>query len=247
MLWTAPPPAREYHGCGRCYTESDPGKGRFCCDHEARFHAGFSTQCLIVRGVAQSPQPRAMRRHALDWITHCPERLERPPINPKRQFLVARLPPPRMRPVINLRRTQHFSAARYESAPDPHLHRTAALGWRRRPVTQVTMVRPFHRGYQESARLAHRYRRLRRPKKSPAGKRGAVELSDEPCRGSRRGQSGAVSTGRPNCQTDNSARSSRYGCRGIRGQSRIARPLPGPRKRGSRRHTLCSRDGPRGQ
>jgi hypothetical protein len=37
-------------------------------------------------------------------------------------------------------------AARYESAPDPHLHRTAALGWRRRPVTQVTMVRPFHRG-----------------------------------------------------------------------------------------------------
>ena len=37
-------------------------------------------------------------------------------------------------------------AARYESAPDPHLHRTAAFGWRRRPVTQVTMVRPFHRG-----------------------------------------------------------------------------------------------------
>src|SRR6516225_11835768 len=87
-----------------------------------------------------------MRRHALNRITHRSERLERPPINPKRQFLAARLPPPRMRPVINLRRTQHFSAARYESAPDPHLHRTAALGWRRRPVTQVTMVRPFHRG-----------------------------------------------------------------------------------------------------
>src|SRR5262249_50953450 len=85
-----------------------------------------------------------MRRHALNRITHRPERLERPPINPKRQFLAVRLPPPRMRPVINLRRTQHFSAARYESAPDPHLHRTAALGWRRRPVTQVTMVRPFH-------------------------------------------------------------------------------------------------------
>jgi hypothetical protein len=66
--------------------------------------------------VAQSPQPRDIRRHALDWITHCPERLERPPINPKRQFLAARLPPPRMRPVINLRRTQRFSAARYESA-----------------------------------------------------------------------------------------------------------------------------------
>jgi hypothetical protein len=96
--------------------------------------------------VAQSPQPRDIRRHALDWITHCPERLERPPINPKRQFLGARLPPPRMRPVINLRRTQRFSAARYESAPNPQLHRTAALGWRRRPVTQVTMVRPFHRG-----------------------------------------------------------------------------------------------------
>src|SRR6516162_5059286 len=78
---------------------------------------------LIVRGIAQSPQPRAMRRHALDWITRCAECLERPPINPKRQFLAARLPPPRMRPVINLRRTQHFSAARYESAPDPHLHR----------------------------------------------------------------------------------------------------------------------------
>jgi hypothetical protein len=76
--------------------------------------------------------------------------LERPPINSKRQFLAARLPPPRMRPVINLRRTQHFSAARYESAPDPHLHRTAALGWRRRPVTQVTMVRPFHRGPRPS-------------------------------------------------------------------------------------------------
>jgi len=45
--------------------------------------------------------------------------------------------------VINLRRTQHFSAARYESASYPHLHRIAALGWRRRPVTQVTMVRPF--------------------------------------------------------------------------------------------------------
>jgi hypothetical protein len=87
-----------------------------------------------------------MRRHALDWITHCPERLERPPINPKRQFLAARLPPPPMRPVINLRRTQHFSAARYESVPDPHLHRTAVLRRRRRPVTQVRVVRPFHRG-----------------------------------------------------------------------------------------------------
>ena len=39
-----------------------------------------------------------------------------------RSILTARLPPPRMHPVINLRRTQHFSAARYESAPDPHLH-----------------------------------------------------------------------------------------------------------------------------
>jgi hypothetical protein len=111
---------------------------------------------LSTLAVAQPPQPRAMRRHALDWITHCPERLERPPINPKRQFLAARLPPPRMRPVINLRRTQHFSAARCESAPDPHLHRTAALGWRRRPVTQVTMVRPFrHRGTSATAVLLH--------------------------------------------------------------------------------------------
>src|SRR5262245_31278593 len=102
-----------------------------------------------------------MRRHALNRITHRPEHLERSPINPKRQFLAARLPPPRMRPVINLRRTQHFSAARYESASDPHLHRTAALGWRRRPVTQVTMVRPFHlrtsyRGHGAQAELAAR-------------------------------------------------------------------------------------------
>ena len=134
------------------YGKNHFGKGRFCFDHEARFREGFSTQCLIVRGVAQSPQPRAMWRHALDWITHRPERRERPPINPKRQFLAARLPPPRMRPVINLRRTQHFSAARYESAPNPHLHRTAALGWRRRPVTQVTMVRPFHRGPRLASR-----------------------------------------------------------------------------------------------
>jgi hypothetical protein len=36
-----------------------------------------------------------MRRHALDWITLCSERLERPPINSKRQFLAARLSPPR--------------------------------------------------------------------------------------------------------------------------------------------------------
>jgi hypothetical protein len=100
---------------------------------------------LVIR--PQSPQDRPRTAAAAtNRITHCPERLQRPPINPKRQFLAARLPPPRMRPVINLRRTQHFSAARYESAPDPHLHRTAALGWRRRPVTQVTMVRPFHRG-----------------------------------------------------------------------------------------------------
>src|SRR5262249_6297152 len=83
-----------------------------------------------------------MRRHALDWITHRSERLECPPINPKRQFLAARLPPPRMRPVINLCGAQHFSAARYESAPDPHLHRTAALGWRRRPVTQLASMHP---------------------------------------------------------------------------------------------------------
>ena len=65
--------------------------------------------------VAQSPQPRAMRRHALDRFTHRSERPERPPINPKRQFLAARLPPPRTRPSVNLRRTQHFSAARYEA------------------------------------------------------------------------------------------------------------------------------------
>ena len=51
--------------------------------------------------------------------------------------------PPRSRQSTN---SLHFSAARYESAPEPHQNRTATLGWRRRPVTQVTIVRPFHRG-----------------------------------------------------------------------------------------------------
>ena len=57
----------------------------------------------------------------------------------------------------------------------------------------------------------------------------------------------AVSMGSLNSQTDNSARSSRYGCRGIRGQSRMAHLLPSPRKRGSRSYMSCSRDGLRDQ
>ena len=37
--------------------------------------------------IAQAPQPRAMRRHAFDRLTHRSERLERPPINPNGSFL----------------------------------------------------------------------------------------------------------------------------------------------------------------
>jgi hypothetical protein len=101
--------------------------------------------CFVLAAVAQTPQdrPRAAAA-ATDRLTHRSERLKRAPVDSVRQFLAAHLPPPRMRPVIDLRRAQHLGAARYEGAPDAHLNRTAAFGWRRRSLTKVRVVGPFH-------------------------------------------------------------------------------------------------------
>jgi hypothetical protein len=42
-------------------TESNLGKGRFCCNHEACFREGFSIRPLIVPAVAQRPQDRPVK------------------------------------------------------------------------------------------------------------------------------------------------------------------------------------------
>src|SRR5262249_17312130 len=105
---------------------------------------GFSTQRLIVRGVAQSPQPRAMRRHALNRITHRPERPQRSRIDTERHRLAAAQPAADVCPVIDRARSQRLGTACGKGAPDCPLYRAAALGRRARPFAQIRVVCPFH-------------------------------------------------------------------------------------------------------
>ena len=49
-----------------------------------------------------------------------------------------------MCPLIDRARGQRLGTARGEGAPDCPLHRTAVLGRRRRPFTQIRIVIPFH-------------------------------------------------------------------------------------------------------
>src|SRR5262245_9954350 len=48
-----------------------------------------------------------------------------------------------MGPVVNLRRSQRFSAARRESAPEPYLNPTSALSRRRRSHTLIRITVPL--------------------------------------------------------------------------------------------------------
>src|SRR5262245_9961094 len=50
-------------------------------------------------------------RHALDRLTHRPEHLKRAPVDAGRQRLAAPAASPRVRPIVDRARTQHFSAA----------------------------------------------------------------------------------------------------------------------------------------
>ena len=89
------------------------------------------------RGFAQTPQPRAMWRHALDRLTHRSERPQRPRINTERHRLAAAQPAADVCPVIDRARSQHLGIARHEGAPDCPLYRPAALGRSARPFAQV--------------------------------------------------------------------------------------------------------------
>jgi hypothetical protein len=98
------------------------------------------------RTVAQPPQPRTMRRHALDRFTHRPQRPQRPRIDTERHRLTATPPAADVCPVIDRARSQHLGIARREGAPDCPLYRPAVLGRSARPFAQVRMLSPFHGG-----------------------------------------------------------------------------------------------------
>jgi len=100
----------------------------------------------LFRTVAQPPQPRTMRRHALDRFTHRPQRPQRPRIDTERHRLTATPPAADVCPVIDRARSQHLGIARREGAPDCPLYRPAVLGRSARPFAQVRMLSPFHGG-----------------------------------------------------------------------------------------------------
>src|SRR5262245_55656056 len=85
-----------------------------------------------------------MRRHALDWITHRPQRPQRPRIDTERHRLAAAQPAADVCPIVNLRRSQRRGAGCREGALDRPLHRPAALGRRARPFAQIRVMCPFH-------------------------------------------------------------------------------------------------------
>src|SRR5215510_2060330 len=94
--------------------------------------------------IAQVPQPRAMRRHALNRITHRPERPQRSRIDTERHRLGAAQPAADVCPVIDRARSQRLGTARGKGAPDCPLYRPATLGRRARPFAQIRVVCPFH-------------------------------------------------------------------------------------------------------
>lgn len=63
-----------------------------------------------------------MRRHTLDWITHCPERPKRSRIDTERHRLAAAQPAADVCPIVNLRRSQRRGAGCREGALDRPLH-----------------------------------------------------------------------------------------------------------------------------
>src|SRR5262249_6157165 len=94
--------------------------------------------------IAQAPQPRAMRRHAVKRITPRPERPQRSRIDTERHRLAAAQPAADVCPVIDRARSQRLGTARGKGAPDCPLYRPAALGRRARPFAQIRVVCPFH-------------------------------------------------------------------------------------------------------
>ena len=85
-----------------------------------------------------------MRRHALNRITHRPERPQRSRIDTERHRLAAAQPAADVCPVIDRARSQRLGTARGKGAPDCPLYRPAALGRRARPFAQIRVVCPFH-------------------------------------------------------------------------------------------------------
>src|SRR5262249_28704624 len=85
-----------------------------------------------------------MRRHALNRITHRPERPQRSRIDTERHLLAAAQPAADVCPVIDRARSQRLGTARGKGAPDCPLYRPAALGRSARPFAQIRMVCPFH-------------------------------------------------------------------------------------------------------
>jgi len=91
-----------------------------------------------------------MRRHALNRITHRPERPQRSRIDTERHRLAAAQPAADVCPIVNLRRSQRRAAGCREGTLDRPLHRPAALGRRARPFAQIRVVCPFHWCAQEA-------------------------------------------------------------------------------------------------
>src|SRR5262245_57654568 len=95
-----------------------------------------------------------MRRHALNRITHRPERPQRSRIDTERHRLAAAQPAADVCPAIRRARSQPLGTARGKGAPGCPLYRPASLGRRARPFAQIRVVCPFHWRFETRANPA---------------------------------------------------------------------------------------------